>query len=130
MYIKAYGFIALLFIDNKIKKHGFKNSCESIRSLKNSKKNFKPKPENLHNLHSLCKEINELCDRHLFVKKAECLHQSILAASILLKKGYHIDLKIGVSKKDFSAHAWVEYDGKILNDQPEVHNQYNVILSI
>jgi Transglutaminase-like superfamily len=130
MYIKVYGFIALLFIDNKIRKQGFKKSCESIRSLKEGKQNFKSSPGSLHNLYSLCKDINELCDRHLFVKKAECLHQSILAASILLKKGYQVDLKIGVSKKDFSAHAWVEYDGNILNDQPEVHNQYNVILSI
>jgi Transglutaminase-like superfamily len=128
MYTRIYSFIALFFIDKKIKTHGFKHACESIRTLK--QKTGKSRLADSGDLYQICRAVNEVCDRHLFIKKAECLHQSILAADILVRKGIPVDLRIGVSKTDFSAHAWVEYKGRVINDKPDVHETYNVILSI
>jgi Transglutaminase-like superfamily len=128
MYTKIYSFVALFFIDKKIKEGGFKYACESIRELKLRK--VKTRLLDSRDLYDICKIVNEVCDRHLLIKKAECLHQSILAADILLRKGVSVDLRIGVSKSDFSAHAWVEYKGRVINDKPEVHETYNVIMTI
>jgi hypothetical protein len=59
----------------------------------------------------------------------KCLSQSIALWGLLRRQGIETDLRIGVSKADtqvafspnnFLAHAWLELDGHVINDSPEI----------
>ena len=58
--------------------------------------------------------------RHHFIR-ARCLHQSLLLQRWLSQDDVSSDLRIGVAKADdtLHAHAWVEVDGRVVNDVPE-----------
>lgn len=47
---------------------------------------------------------------------ATCLKKSLILLRILRKRGFSAELRLGVRKRqdDFSAHAWVECDGRVL----------------
>lgn len=53
--------------------------------------------------------------------KSTCLEKSLFTYLIVGMYGIKTELKFGVnnSTEDFSSHAWVEYQGIILNDTPE-----------
>jgi Transglutaminase-like superfamily len=59
------------------------------------------------------------------VSRATCLEESLALWWLLGKKGIAADLRIGVRKtqEKFEAHAWVEYEGKALNE-PETQHQH------
>jgi len=65
------------------------------------------------------KNIGHSVGNSLF--KSTCLEKSLFTYLILGMYGIKTDLKIGVSNftEEFSAHAWVEYQGMIVNDLPE-----------
>jgi hypothetical protein len=52
-----------------------------------------------------------------YVPQATCLTKALTAQKLLKKYGYSSQIKIGVGKDingEFEAHAWVEYDGKVV----------------
>lgn len=55
-----------------------------------------------------------------------CLQRSLVLWGLLRRQGIESDLRIGVRKQtgQFEAHAWVEYEGCVLNDSQEVHQQF------
>ena len=52
----------------------------------------------------------------LFPGRARCLEQSIVVCQILRSTGISAELKIGVQPHRFRAHAWVEYNGRVINE--------------
>jgi hypothetical protein len=71
---------------------------------------------------------------------ANCLQRSLVLWTLLRRHGVESDLRIGVRKADgrtasqadtstpangaFEAHAWVEWQGVVLNDAPDVRRRY------
>jgi hypothetical protein len=57
---------------------------------------------------------------------ATCLTRSIVICRILRRRSVHCDLRIGVRIAEgvFTAHAWVEVDGKPLGDKLSAHHGY------
>jgi hypothetical protein len=58
---------------------------------------------------------------------ANCLRRSVVACWFLHRSGLEGDLRIGVRREpdgglDF--HAWVEYEGEVLNDRRDVTERY------
>lgn len=55
-----------------------------------------------------------------------CLHRSLALWWILRRRGFDGRLRMGVRRGDpsFEAHAWVDYAGVVLNDDPEVERRY------
>lgn len=52
-----------------------------------------------------------------FVPKATCLTQALTAQTLMARRGYPGELRIGVARDGkgvFNAHAWVEYEGRIV----------------
>jgi hypothetical protein len=58
--------------------------------------------------------------------RTSCLEQSLVLWSLLLRRGFPADLRIGVRKAadSLKAHAWVQVGGVILNDTQDVHEHY------
>lgn len=54
--------------------------------------------------------------------KPNCLQKSLLLWWFLQRRGIESELRIGVRKKGtlLEAHAWVEYQGSVLNDRNDV----------
>lgn len=57
---------------------------------------------------------------------ANCLKKSLVLWWLLRRQGISSELRIGVQRLEgkFSAHAWVECDGVVLNDRPDVRQQF------
>jgi hypothetical protein len=55
---------------------------------------------------------------------AQCLERSLCALWFLRRRGLDAKLRIGVSPFPLSAHAWVEYEGEPVNENPEVLRLY------
>lgn len=55
-----------------------------------------------------------------------CLHRSLALQWILARRGTHARLCIGVGEKPslLPGHAWLEIDGRIVNDAPEIVGRY------
>jgi hypothetical protein len=57
--------------------------------------------------------------RTFYVKRAWCLQSAAAAVCFLRLSGIPAELVIGVRKIPFSAHAWAELDGVVLNNREE-----------
>lgn len=57
---------------------------------------------------------------------ANCLKQSLVLWTLLRCQGISSELRIGVQRDTdkFAAHAWVEYQGVVLNDTDDVHQRF------
>lgn len=55
-----------------------------------------------------------------------CLQSSLALQDWLNQGGVYPDLRIGVNKggRRFAAHAWLELDGRVLNDRPRVARRF------
>jgi len=63
----------------------------------------------------------------LYFKQALCLQRSAATACLLKKHGFPAELVVGVQPLPFLAHAWVELDGRIVNDKPYISKMYSVL---
>lgn len=57
-----------------------------------------------------------------YVPRATCLTQALVTRLLLSQNGYHPELRIGVALRDqgkLEAHAWVEYQGRVLIGETE-----------
>ena len=51
--------------------------------------------------------------------RALCLEQSLLLYDVLRRQGVPAKYCQGVKLHPFQAHAWIEYQGQVINDVPE-----------
>ena len=60
-------------------------------------------------------------------KEVLCLQRSAASACLLRRYGVSAQMVIGVQQLPFRAHAWVEVDGRIVNDKPYMRELYVVL---
>jgi hypothetical protein len=60
-------------------------------------------------------------------KEALCLQRSAATACLLKRKGVPAQMVIGAQQVPFKAHAWVEVDGRVVNDKPYTPEMYSVL---
>ena len=64
-----------------------------------------------------------------YPKQTLCLQKASVTASLLRQHGFAADMKIGVRKQPFHAHAWVEVDGQVVGDHQNVRKYFREIAS-
>jgi hypothetical protein len=59
--------------------------------------------------------------------RVSCLHKSLTLWWLLRRRGVGAELRVGVRKPGsrLEAHAWVERDGMVLNDDPDVRQRFS-----
>jgi hypothetical protein len=62
-----------------------------------------------------------------YVRRAACLQRSVVATRLLRRHGVHADLVIGYRAIPFESHAWVEVDGRVVNDRPQYQKFFAVL---
>jgi hypothetical protein len=64
-----------------------------------------------------------------YPKQTLCLQKASVTASLLRQHGYQAEMKIGVRKQPFHAHAWVEVNGEVVGDHQNVRKYFRQIAS-
>ncbi len=72
----------------------------------------------------VCAAVNYACI--WYPKQALCLQRSFVTTYLLRKQGVPGLLVLGAQKLPFKAHAWVEVDGRAVNERSDVQATYAV----
>jgi hypothetical protein len=99
--------------------------CQSLLSyLVRPASRVSATPESLDSARSAARHVRWAAERGIY--RSTCLPQSVLLWLLLRRQGVEGVLRIGVRKtaNRLEAHAWVEYMGMILNDDPDVHERF------
>jgi hypothetical protein len=71
---------------------------------------------------AVCRAVDRACT--FYPRQALCLQRSAAATCVLRDHGVAASLVIGARKHPFRAHAWVEVDGRVVNDKRGVTDYY------
>ncbi|HEX6159531.1 MAG TPA: lasso peptide biosynthesis B2 protein [Thermoanaerobaculia bacterium] len=115
------GFAGLLVADVIVKLLGFRRLHAAVQAF--------PRPSAPcaadERVAAICHSINRAAA--FYFKRAWCLQRSAVTTCLLRLLGYPAEMIIGVRKMPFYAHAWVEIDGRVVNDARTVQSFYVVL---
>ncbi|MFB2835276.1 lasso peptide biosynthesis B2 protein [Floridanema evergladense] len=116
-------FLLLPLVALGIKCFGFRSFYGKIANL-NRRKYVVQAREGIKEARAIAKLV-EIASRY-GIYKPNCLQKSLLLCWLLRQQGMESELRIGVRKKEelLEAHAWVEYQGCILNDRSDVNQLF------
>jgi len=73
----------------------------------------------------ICSAVDLACI--WYWKKVLCLQRSAATACLLKRHGVPAQMVIGAQQIPFKAHAWVEVNGRVVNDKPYTTEMYAVL---
>jgi hypothetical protein len=73
----------------------------------------------------ICRSIACACT--WYPKQPLSLQRSSVAVTLLRRYGISADMVIGAQRSPLGARAWVEVEGRVINDRPEVQAAYLVV---
>jgi Transglutaminase-like superfamily len=73
----------------------------------------------------ICRAIDLACI--WYPKEVLCLQRSAATVRLLKLFGYPAEMVVGARLMPFKAHAWVEVNGKVVNDKSYVRDMYSVL---
>jgi hypothetical protein len=76
-------------------------------------------------IEKICSAVDMACI--WYWKEALCLQRSAATACLLKSCGVLAEMVIGAQQMPFRAHAWVEVDGRVVNDKPYIPEMYSVL---
>lgn len=82
------------------------------------------RPGNQDTIDQVCDAVNYACI--WYPKQALCLQRSFVTTYLLRKNGVAAQMVLGAQKLPFKAHAWVEVDGRAINERSNVQATYTV----
>lgn len=74
---------------------------------------------------TVCRSIDFACV--WYPKPVLCLQRSAATTCLLRKQGVSASLVVGARQLPFKAHAWVEVEGRVVNDKPYMSEIYGVL---
>src|SRR5438105_12026670 len=72
-------------------------------------------PSGQDTINCVCTALNYACV--WYPKQALCLQRSFVTTYLLRKRGIQAHMALGAQKLPFKAHAWVEVDGRAINER-------------
>jgi len=72
----------------------------------------------------VCEAVNYACV--WYPKHALCLQRSVVTTCLLRSYGVPAQMVLGAQRLPFKAHAWVEANGRVLNERSNVQAIYGV----
>lgn len=83
------------------------------------------KPDSRVPVDQICSAVDLACI--WYWKQALCLQRSAATACLLKSYGVPAQMVLGAQQLPFKAHAWVEVEGRVVNDKPYVSEMYTVL---
>ncbi len=100
-------------------------SLEQIHSLVRNESITHRASRKTPHVETICHAIDLACT--LYVKPVLCLQRSAATTILLRRYGWSAELVIGAQVLPFKSHAWVEVDGRVVNDKPHISEIYSVL---
>lgn len=76
-------------------------------------------------VYRVCSAVNYACA--CYPRRALCLQRSVVTTCLLRSRGIPAQLVMGAQRFPFKAHAWVEVDGRAVNERCDVRVIYGVL---
>ena len=118
LVLRAY--LQLIYFDFYLARGNFAALYDTVRGYPIRKRASSPDATE-----KICAAMDVACI--WYWKEALCLQRSAATACLLKRYGVAAQLVIGAQQMPFSAHAWVEVDGRIVNDKPYMMEIYAVL---
>ena len=83
-----------------------------------------PRAADSDTIEQVCTAVNYACI--WYPKQVLCLQCAFVTTSLLRKQGFPAHMVLGAQKLPFKAHAWVEVDGRAINERSNVQATYAV----
>ena len=118
LVLRAY--LMLIYFDLFLARGNFAPLYERVR--RSPVRKVTP-PDN--GVERICSAMDMACI--WYWKEALCLQRSAATACLLRRYGIAAELVIGAQQLPFKAHAWIEVEGRVVNDKPYMHEMYAVL---
>jgi hypothetical protein len=118
LVLKAY--LRLIQFDLYLRRGNFAALYDKVRNYPIAAKTLTPDA-----IEKICYAVDFACI--WYYKEALCLQRSSATACLLKTYGVPAQMVIGAQQIPFKAHAWVEVNGRVVNDKPYMHEMYSVL---
>lgn len=118
LVLKAY--IRLILFDLYLAKGSFEALYSKVRHYR--QRSESPASDAVERI---CAAVDMACI--WYWKEALCLQRSAATTCLLKTYGVAAQMVIGAQQIPFKAHAWVEVDGKVVNDKAYTSEIYQVL---
>src|SRR5437879_13336704 len=115
LVLKAY--LKLIYFDLYLARGNFSDLYNKVRGYPTGKK-----AEAADAIERIGTAMDMACI--WYWKEALCLQRSAATACLLKKYGVPAQMVIGAQQMPFKAHAWVEVNGRVVNDKPYMPEIY------
>jgi hypothetical protein len=120
MFLVLQAYLKLIQFDCYLAKENFAALYNKVRGYPIAKK--APSPEAVDRI---CAAMDMACI--WYWKEALCLQRSSALTCLLKQYGVAAQMVIGAQQMPFKAHAWVEVDGRVVNDKSYTPELYAVL---
>jgi hypothetical protein len=118
LFLKAY--LALLRFDLYLARRNFAGLYSKVRNC--------PAQERTQDSNTVERILSAVDMASIWYwKEVLCLQRSAATAWLLKQDGVRAEMVIGAQQMPFKAHAWVEVEGRVVNDKPYMREIYAVL---
>lgn len=118
LVLRAY--LRLVQFDFYLARGDFESLYNKVRACPTRKE-----PMSAESTERVCAAVDMACA--WYWKAVLCLQRSAATACLLKGCGAPALMMIGAQQLPFKAHAWVEVDGRVVNDKPYMREMYAVL---
>ncbi|MGE5113215.1 MAG: lasso peptide biosynthesis B2 protein [Acidobacteriaceae bacterium] len=118
LVLEAY--LSLIRFDLYLKRKDFESLYNKVRNYRTRRTSASPAW-----VEAICSAVDLACI--WYWKEALCLQRSAATVCLLRKYGVSAHLVIGAQQMPFKAHAWVEVDGRVVNDKRYIGELYSTL---
>jgi Transglutaminase-like superfamily len=114
-------WLLLFFFECVMRFRSFETRCEIVRKKVVRPKNLAGGPSS----ETLCHAMDYACV--FYFKQVQCLQRSSATTLLLRHYGWSAKMVIGAQVLPSASHAWVEINGRIVNDKPCMPEIYQIL---
>jgi len=107
----------LIYFDLFVSRGDFAALYQSVRQF-----GVRPRKAHEASVEQVCSTVDFACV--WYWKRVLCLQRSAATVCLLRRAGVPAQLVIGAQQIPFKAHAWVEVEGRIVNDKDYTREMY------
>jgi hypothetical protein len=119
-FLALQAYTKLIHFERCVARGNFAALYEKVRKFPTT-----PKPKSTDTVQRLCSAVDMACI--WYWKQVLCLQRSAATVCLLKQYGVPAQMVIGAQQIPFKAHAWVEVDGRVVNDKAYMREIYAVL---
>ena len=119
-FLVAQAYLKLIRFEFCLKPSNFSTLCENVHNYPLSTQVSSPR-----DVIRICSAVDVACI--WYWKQVLCLQRSAATACLLRRHGAKAQMVLAARPMPFRAHAWVEVEGRVVNDKSDVQETYAVL---